>query len=97
MLEAVTQTDIKERRSCFGIILRLLFKRRCGNLYIEVQVVNGENEATVIIEQEHTNITRIEKNGKIVYAQERSVREEIEVDKSLLNLADILVFAQKWI
>ena len=97
VLEAVTQTDIKRTKE----LLRESFcdcclKEGVTNLYIEVQVVNGENEATVIIEQEHTNITRIEKNGKIVYAHKKEVSgEEIEVDKSLLNLADILVFAQE--
>ena len=97
VLEAVTQTDIKRTKE----LLRESFcdcclKEGVANLYIEVQVVNGENEATVIIEQEHTNITRIEKNGKIVYAHKKEVSgEEIEVDKSLLNLADILVFAQE--
>ena len=97
VLEAVTQTDIKRTKE----LLRESFcdcclKEGVANLYIEVQVVNGENEATVIIEQEHTNITRIEKNGKIVYAHKKEVSgEEIEVDKSLLNLADILVFAKE--
>ena len=58
--------------------------------------IKRTKELTVIIEQEHTNITRIEKNGKIVYAHKKEVSgEEIEVDKSLLNLADILVFAQE--
>lgn len=72
VLEAVTQTDIKRTKE----LLRESFcdcclKEGVANLYIEVQVVNGENEATVIIEQEHTNITRIEKNGKIVYAHKK--------------------------
>lgn len=53
VLEAVTQTDIKRTKE----LLRESFcdcclKEGVANLYIEVQVVNGENEATVIIEQE---------------------------------------------
>lgn len=97
VLEAVTQTDIKRTKELLrGSFCDCCLKEGVANLYIEVQVVNGENEATVIIEQEHTNITRIEKNGKIVYAHKKEVSgEEIEVDKSLLNLADILVFAQE--
>ena len=48
VLEAVTQTDIKRTKE----LLRESFcdcclKEGVANLYIEVQVVNGENEATV--------------------------------------------------
>lgn len=97
VLESVTESDITQAQE-------LLLKEFCdcclkegvANLYIEVHVTKEKDSAIVIIEQEHTNITRIEKNGKVLYEHQGDVPEdEIEVDKSLLNLADILAFAKE--
>ena len=50
----------------------------------------------MVIEEEHTNITRIEKNGRILFEQEKiTVKEEDEPDKTLLNLEDIISFAEE--
>ena len=67
-----------------------------ANLYIEARATGIGGEAVVVIEDEHTNITRIEKNGAILFEQEKKeAAEEEEPDKTLLNLADILVFADE--
>ena len=55
----------------------------------------------VVIENEHTNITRIEKNGRVLYQKEKEETEVSEapdqetVDKDLLNLEDIIAFADE--
>ena len=66
------------------------------NLYILICLNAGSEEAVVEIRNYHKNITRIEKNGQILYQQERSCTEIVvkdDPDKALLNIADILEFA----
>lgn len=65
------------------------------NLYIRIEVTAGNQSAMVLVEREHTNITRIEKNGQVLYSAETSEANadgEI-IDKSLLNIHDIIEFA----
>lgn len=97
VLETVSKTDIEKTRQ----LLRegfcdCILKEGVANLYIEARATGIGGEAAVVIEDEHTNITRIEKNGEILFEQEKKeAAEEEEPDKTLLNLADILVFADE--
>lgn len=97
VLETVSEADIEKTRQ----LLRegfcdCILKEGVANLYIEARATGIGGEAVVVIEDEHTNITRIEKNGAILFEQERKeAAEEEEPDKTLLNLADILVFADE--
>lgn len=97
VLETVSETDIEKTRQ----LLRegfcdCILKEGVANLYIEARATGIGGEAVVVIEDEHTNITRIEKNGEILFEQEKKeAAEEEEPDKTLLNLADILVFADE--
>ncbi len=97
VLETVSETDIEKTRQ----LLRegfcdCILKEGVANLYIEARATGIGGEAVVVIEDEHTNITRIEKNCAILFEQERKeAAEEEEPDKTLLNLADILVFADE--
>ena len=67
------------------------------NLYIRILATAGEDSAEVTVEHEHTNITRIEKNGEVILskADERAATDEVVVDKSLLNVRDIVAFANE--
>ena len=67
------------------------------NLYIRIEAVAGADSAAVTVEHEHTNITRIEKNGEVVFAAEAAPApaEEEVVDKNLLNVRDIVQFARE--
>lgn len=66
------------------------------NLFIVAKVFAGEDSAEVEIASRHTNITRLVKNG-----QELDVEQHVQfaehqgkkLDKSLLNVKDILEFA----
>ncbi len=53
-----------------------------ANLYIEVIASTNDHEVKVVLQQKHTNITRIEKDGNILLdiPLEVAVAEEIEVD-----------------
>lgn len=62
------------------------------NLYIRAEVFAGEESAKVEVKTKHNHISRIEKNGEVLFAQ-----DDIETgsmgDKSQLNLKDIYEFA----
>ena len=72
-------------------------KEGVANLYIEARAVKGSGEAVVVIEGEHTNIVRIEKDGELLYEKEpEAVQDEADKpDKALLNLEDIITFAEE--
>ena len=64
--------------------------------YIAIHVQAGQDQARVVIENFHTNITRIEKNGECLFEQPES-EEEIAHDQLLdydsLNVEKIIDFA----
>ena len=58
------------------------------------QAYAGEESATVEIRDYHSNITKIVKNGKIIFSTDDEQSEQSSgPDKSLLNVKDILEFA----
>ena len=64
------------------------------NLYIIITAYAGEESATVEIRDYHSNITKIVKNGKIIFSTDDEQSEQSSgPDKSLLNVKDILEFA----
>jgi L-cysteine desulfidase len=63
-------------------------------LYIAVTAYNGDESARVVVEDGHTRITRIEKNGKLIFdPDEDAPAAETPPDYSLLDIADIVHFA----
>ena len=58
------------------------------NLYIEVEVLRGENSALVIVEKDHTNITKIEKNKIAIFEKEVKNKKEEEVKFSFEEIYD---------
>lgn len=96
VLEPVTQAHVAQAKA-------LLEKGFCTcslvqgveNLYILIRLTAQQQEAVVEIRNYHKNITRIEKNGKLLYQQEPSCNEitvKDDPDKALLNIADILSY-----
>lgn len=62
--------------------------------YIQVNLFYKESVVKVRIANYHTNIVLIEKNGEILYQKEAEVcKEEGLSDKKLLNIEDIIDFA----
>ena len=102
VLETVKEEDINRTKELINEgFCDCVLKEGTANLYIEARAVCKGEEALVVIEDEHTNITRIEKNGRVLYLKEKTKTETSEVpdkeaaDKSQLNLKDIITFADE--
>ena len=102
VLEHVTDREIDEAEKLLKAgFCDCVLKDDVANLYIEAYAVckkTEKSEALVVIEDEHTNITHIEKDGQVLFHKEKKNivrREKKTPDKSLLNLEDIITFANE--
>ena len=102
MLEHVTDREIDEAEKLLKAgFCDCVLKDDVANLYIEAYAVckkTEKSEALVVIEDEHTNITHIEKDGQVLFHKEKKEycqEREKTPDKSLLNLEDIITFANE--
>lgn len=71
-----------------------LLKEGVPNLFIEIRAYRGADSSVVRIEQKHTSITYMARNGRTLFEKEIS-RQEHQADKSLLSLQDIVTFAKE--
>ena len=93
VLHAVKPEDIK-------LMKELLAEGRCdcelvegvANLYIRIEAEAHGQTALVEIRDYHSNITRIEKNGEVLFSADSAEADTAAPDKSLLNVKDILAF-----
>lgn len=102
VLEHVTDREIDEAEKLLKAgFCDCVLKDDVANLYIEAYAVckkPEKSEALVVIEDEHTNITHIEKDGQVLFHKEKKEycqEREKTPDKSLLNLEDIITFANE--
>ena len=102
VLEHVTDREIDEAEKLIKAgFCDSILKDDIANLYIEAYAVckkTEKREALVVIEDEHTNITHIEKDGQVLFHKEKKEycqEREKTPDKSLLNLEDIITFANE--
>lgn len=102
VLEHVTDREIDEAEKLLKAgFCDCVLKDDVANLYIEAYAVckkTEKSEALVVIEDEHTNITHIEKDGQVLFHKEKKEycqEREKTLDKSLLNLEDIITFANE--
>lgn len=102
VLEHVTDREIDEAEKLLKAgFCDCVLKDDVANLYIEAYAVckkTEKSEALVVIEDEHTNITHIEKDGQVPFHKEKKEycqEREKTPDKSLLNLEDIITFANE--
>ena len=102
VLEHVTDREIDEAEKLLKAgFCDCVLKDDVANLYIEAYAVckkTEKSEALVVIEDEHTNITHIEKDGQVLFNKEKKEycqEREKTPDKSLLNLEDIITFANE--
>lgn len=102
VLEHVTDREIDEAEKLLKAgFCDCVLKDDVVNLYIEAYAVckkTEKSEALVVIEDEHTNITHIEKDGQVLFHKEKKEycqEREKTPDKSLLNLEDIITFANE--
>ena len=97
VLQSVTQEHIDKAKVLLNEgFCSCALEQGVENLYILIRLTAGAEEAVVEIRNYHKNITRIEKNGEVLFQQERSCTEiavKEDPDKALLNIADILEYA----
>ncbi len=67
-----------------------------ANLHIIVEVYGDGQRALVEIENSHTNIVRIEKDGTVLRSCEDVISRTGKTDRSLLNMEDIYTFIQEF-
>jgi L-cysteine desulfidase len=92
------------KREQYGVIRKLIEEDYCRvyhlkgveKLYIEAKVYAGNESAEVYIEDAHTNIVKIIKNGKVLFENNTGSQNNPESagDKTLLNIKDIIEFAE---
>jgi L-cysteine desulfidase len=94
VLADVTEADINQMAKLLeaGICATGLVEG-VANLYIDLYVEAGDENARVIISDYHNNIIKMEKNGKVVYEKGGAGDNSNAPDKSLMNVKDILEFA----
>ena len=62
--------------------------------HIEIIGYYNNEYSKVIIEDAHTNVVLIEKNNEIIFKNDKEVvRKKVELDHSVLNIEDIIKFA----
>ncbi len=96
VLESVTEEHIAQAKQLLAQdFCTCSLVQNVENLYIRIHLTAGEHSAVVEIRNYHKNITRIEKDGQLIYEQEVSCNEvpvKDDPDKALLNIADILAY-----
>lgn len=94
VLELVTDEDrVKVRELLDRKICRCILIEGVANLYLTVKAMKGKETAEVTIENAHTNITSIKKNG-IPLFEKKNIQEKDKNDKASLNIKDIVEFAR---
>lgn len=95
-LEDVTQEDIEKTKQLLQDPSFCTCDLVMGedNLIIVCEVQAAGHTALVEVKSKHTHITRIEKDGKLLFSQEVEKNEALEKpDYSLLTIEDIISFA----
>ena len=65
------------------------------NLHIIIEAKYKDSSALVEIKNAHTNITKIIKDGKEIFSADNSLKQKEHDDRELLNIKDILNFANE--
>ncbi len=97
ILESVRQeqySTIKELTQ--GDFCKVYHLQGVENLYIDAKVFAGDESAEVVIEDSHTNIVKTAKNGETLFENNSNEHcaSEGEGDKTLLNVKDIIEYAE---
>lgn len=93
VLASVTKEHIRQAKEYARNHVEVSLKETSKKLYIEVLLETADDFSVVVIEDSHTNITRIVHGNTVVY--EQSTCEDLakrEVDKSGLNVERIYEF-----
>lgn len=97
VLESVSPEDIERTKELVASgICSCELKEGVANLYVAARAMKGDHYAKVTIEDHHTNITKIEKDGQmLVDRKSEDENEDAGIDRSRLTLRSILEFADE--
>lgn len=96
VLESVTDADVSRAAGLVHAgFCDCTLKENVENLYIVARAEFQEHYSEVTIINRHTLITRIVKDGEVLYQHDIEGTVESEDDKALLNVRDILDFADQ--
>ena len=101
-LEVLSDITDEDRKKA----LELIDKNICStvlvenvpNLYIDATVEAKGHSVSVVIEKYHTNITKIIKDGQVIFDHNNNVNtdtEEVHIDKKSITIRSILDFANE--
>lgn len=96
VLEGVTEEDIRRTKQLVEQgFCQCRLQEGVENLYVVAKVQKEEHTAEVTIVNRHTLIAKIVKDGKIIFENTISEDAPDYVDRSVLNVRDILLFADE--
>ena len=97
VLESVGPDDIERTKELVAAgICSCELKEGVANLYVAAKAIKGDHYARVTIEDHHTNITKIEKDGQmLVDRKSEDENDDAGIDRSRLTLRSILDFADE--
>ena len=95
VLQAVQPEHLERTRELLNTgFCTCALQENVANLYIVAEVFSGEHTASVTIINRHTLITRMEKDGKVLFAQDPVVQKADDTDWSGWSVAAIVDFAE---
>lgn len=94
VLEYVSASDIKRISDLIEkTAIEIIQEKDKNNLYLNITAYSEKDESQVIIEEKHTNVVLLTKNGKKIGDNTSSVRENGKVDYSFMNYEGIYNYA----
>ncbi len=96
VLSCITADQIEETRKLIGEgYASVCLATGVPSLYIEIAGEKDGHSALCIVAGEHTNITRLEKDGKVIIDKKSCANEnEVKTDRSSLSVCRIIDFAK---
>lgn len=95
VLQAVGPEHLERTKSLLNTgFCTCTLQENVANLYIVAEVFSGEHTASVTIINRHTLITRMEKDGKVLFSQDPVVQKADDTDWSDWSMPAIVDFAE---
>lgn len=94
VLTTVTEQDLEQAKQYLASeFCKVSFLETPEKLHIVVHAEDDNHQVTVELMRTHTGISKIEKNGEIIYQQKIASGEDHSLDYTVLNVPSILEFA----
>lgn len=98
-MEVIAEVSVEDQNLIKQVVDRDIVEVIClhdePNLSIKLEMSSDENNVKVELMHTHTNITLIEKNGKVIFQNKCDFEDfnSVLIDRSLLNIDDIYAYA----